>query len=197
LEKCIIILWRILSNVVVFGSGISSVWKHHFCEFLETDSLSTIEIVLCHNGFNVFFRNFLAKFRKGILEILCCDFSCIINIKTFENGLKLIFCKELGCINGCSNKFTIIDFLVVGVIKFWYNTLNFFAWQIEICVSNSLLQFCNFQETWKVLINFFKFSFETVNLGWPEMLDKHVHGSFFQKWFASVIFKIIDDFLIN
>lgn len=88
--------------------------------------------MLLENIIDLLIGNLSTVLAESIVDILPRDFSRTIYVKGVKDGLKFFFGQELLNVDCGGNKLAIVDFVIVGVIDFLNEFLNFFLRQIYI-----------------------------------------------------------------
>ena len=108
--------------------------RNHFLKLCEGNLLIRILIMFWDNLIYFFFTNCISNFGESILNVAHWNTIRVVNVEFFEQSLGFCF-SQLNILDSdcCSNKFRIVNLLVLIIIQFIDNFLNILRFDRLLC----------------------------------------------------------------
>jgi hypothetical protein len=92
--------------------------KENASEFVESDNIVFLSVMLSHNLIKLLLGNRLTDFVHGSDDVFLGNDSRIVRIELIEDCLKRCVIHELEHVHSCNQELSIVNFLVAKVVHF-------------------------------------------------------------------------------
>ena len=143
--------------------------------------------MLFHRQIELSLRYAWANFVHGCNYVFLCDYSGSLSVEYVEDSLELLIVQKWFHIHSCHQKVSIIDFLISKEIHLSNYFLNFWIWDVQIAILQSVLKIFSSNEACAFLINLSKCFLQVLNSNLVVHFYKHVHCGFFKLAYATKV----------